>query len=147
MGDRALADRITAAGPAAQRQVADDLAAHVLSVVPIAGAQETLDALRAAQYGDSPLRHWLESQGDQADSERLAAEEDLQQAQLYGQDTAPLDAQRRQWRNTARAYILAFYALDPDPDEAAQETVYEASFILDKTDLTTRVQASLNATT
>ncbi|GAA1714814.1 hypothetical protein [Fodinicola feengrottensis] len=32
----------------------------------------------------------------------------------------------------ARAHILAYYALDPDPDEAAQETVYEASFIVQK---------------
>lgn len=146
MGDRALADQISASDPAVQRRMVVELTTQVLGIVPVVGAQETIEALLAARYGDSPLRQWLESQGDHADSERLAAEEDLQRAQLDGRDAVPFDARRRQRRNVARAYILAYYALDPDPDEAAQESVYEASFILDKADLTARVLAVLNAT-
>ncbi|WP_279580019.1 hypothetical protein [Fodinicola feengrottensis] len=144
MGDRAVADRITAAGQSAQRQVAAAVTAYVLNLVPITGAQELLAALSAGEYGDSPLRQWLETQGDEADSERLMREEDIQQAQQDGRDITRLDQERRRWRNVARAHILAYYALDPDSDEAAQEVVYEASFILDKSDLTALVQATLN---
>ncbi len=112
-----LAAKISEASPSMQREIA-------LRVVELlfaeaderAGTAETMAALRAGHFGDSPLRTWLLEYGSAADK--------LARQAWKANDKAKTDQEQAK----ASAFKAAHYALSEDSEQAALEVVYVGRF-------------------
>lgn len=147
--NRALSEALTAAGPTAQRHTAlavlgqlaaaggliesgvlGDIAAALIALQE----QKQVDSLRAqlqqtaaayeAQAAEAEYR--IEDGGDSPDPADLAVFEDVRRQQC--------------------AALSAYFALDTDPDTAAQESAYEARFVFDKDAIDSLVREAIAAT-
>jgi hypothetical protein len=113
-----LVEPIESATSETQRRIAADAVRFAFSASPRKeGEAETVSALTAGQFGDSPLRQWLEQEAKNA--EALSADADIagDSSGAYGHS------------QYARALGVSRRALDADPAEAAFGAVYEASFV------------------
>lgn len=112
-----LAALVQTADAPMQRRIATETVRFAFSASPIKTAEaEVLDAMNAGQYGDSPLREWL-------NSEWLEAEARSDEAVEAGRDADGFAHSLH-----ARALGVARRALDADPAAAATGSVYEATF-------------------
>lgn len=112
-----LSERLANAGGPAQRRIAEMLADRAIQLVPFRRADEVLLAIRDGAYGAGELRNWLRAQSDVVHSEAL-------QADQRGDASA-----QEEWFTLARAIGTAYYALDADPNAAAQGAAYESLFL------------------
>lgn len=113
-----LIEPIASATAATQRRIALDTVRFAFSASPRKdGEAETVAALTAGQFGDSPLRQWLEQEAKNAEARSGDADAVGDSAGAYGHS------------QYARALGVSRRALDTDPAEAAFGAVYEASFL------------------
>ncbi|WP_163507685.1 hypothetical protein [Fodinicola acaciae] len=131
-----LSERLTAAGPDAQRRVAYAIVTMVADRVPVEGAAHVVQAIAAEQFGPSDLTRWLATAQDTAQDQYEALRDERDVLEEAG-NPWPEDKQAELTRHrvAARAYEIFASALDIDADEAAQEAAYVAQTIIDSDEI------------
>lgn len=128
-----LADQIEQLDAAAQRRVALVVLERVAQAVP--GIHDAVEVVRAGDYGRADVRDSLENAALAFEDDVFEAEDELQQAQDAGHDHAAELVRYKTARGAQCAYMAAYFALSNDPNEAAQETSYEARYVLPEADV------------
>lgn len=138
--------RIRKAGPDIQRYIAFELAAYAVEGMPRPRGPEGLAAVRAGQFGDTPLRRSLLAES-QAAEERYgqlceANDEAEQRGELVPDDRR---AEQRDAHKTYRLYRLLVATLSDDPAEAALEAAIGLHGLFPIHDAEDKIEAVLAA--
>jgi hypothetical protein len=138
--------RIRDAGPDIQRSVAADLAAVAIGQVHRPRGAEGLAAVRAGQFGDSPLRRALQAESHAAEERYGLLAEEKEEAEERG-EVFPADlATELIWaRETYKLYSLLAATLSSDPAEAALEAALGLHGLLSTSEAEGAINSSLAA--
>lgn len=125
-----LAARVNAAGAQEQRGIVLALLEHVYRRhVPIHNADSVLSAVRAGQYGDSPLRQELWKAHRVAEGHSFDYGEQIENIERSGGTPPPeLFRKSRAEHQVHAAYLAGYHALEPDPAIAAAQVIHKSIF-------------------
>lgn len=140
-----LAAKIDAASADTQRALVLALLEHIYRQhAPIHNADTVLAAVRAGQYGDSPLRDELWEAHRAAEGNVLDYAEQIDDIEDTGQN-APEDLFRkiRAENQIHSAYQAGYHALDTDPTAAAAHVTYRAIYAANLQEVLNLVQQYL----
>ncbi|WP_163511398.1 hypothetical protein [Fodinicola acaciae] len=136
-----LSERLTAAGPDAQRRVASAIVTMIADRVPVDGAFHVVQAIAAEQFGASDLTNWLADAQDASQDQYEALRDERDALDEAGKPwPAQKQAELTRHRMAARAYEVFASALDRDADEAAQEAAYVAQTIISPDEIETLIR-------
>lgn len=138
--------RIRDAGPDVQRRVAIDLAAAAIVRNHRPRGPEALAAVRAGQFGDTPLRRSLLAESLAAEERYGQLAEEQEDAEESGRPFATdLVAELSYARQTYKLYKLLAATLSDDPAEAALEAALGMHGLLSTSEAEGAINASLAA--
>lgn len=121
-----LVEELTQADAATQRRVAAAVAESAVERTNLTADEldQAFAAIRAENFGDSPVRTGVQQLTDRLDEEQWAVQERVDEGQAT-------PAEHLAAFSAARAASAVYHALDADPGTAALEALYEANAATD----------------
>lgn len=124
-----LAARVESATPQTQRTLVVAILEYIYQLVPIHNAAEVLAAVRAGQFGDSPLRQELWTSHRNAELRTYDLAEDIDAIiDTASEPPADLLRKHRAEHQVHAAYLAGYHALGPDPGIAAAQVIDKGGY-------------------
>lgn len=142
--ERDRSERLSAAGTHVQRRLALVLLTYVSERHPLDLIEEARLALTSGGQDTAQLRERLGATSDATGDQEADLNDEIAQKRERGEPVSPEDETRsNNLGSLIAAYDTAYAALDPNPDLAAQEAAYSATYATSREEVTALFEATL----